>query len=474
MKVKSVLSLGVALAVGFVCSDAEVFYFGNDLSYVNQMEDCGAVFREAGQVVDPYVNMAEHGTNLVRVRLWNDPYWQDDIPRATDSVKAQYSNLEDVTKTIRRSKEAGMAVALDFHFSDFWADPGRQVIPRDWVDVAADDDALAQRLYEYVVAVLDSLDAEGLMPEIVTLGNESNSGILLQDELHVQVRPNGFMEIEGRGTWRDSDERLSKLWNAGIRAVRECGQRSEVDPKIALHVADPNAMLSFFDRMVRIGITDFDLAGISYYYAWHKGSIRETGDILRAFKAKYPQYGAIILETGYPWDSANIDGLVNIISDSDPQYLPLSPEMQLRYYVDLTQEVIDAGGVGMVVWEPLWLSTPCRTPWGTGSSHEHVAYYDHRDNNNLHVGGTWMEADYTGLRVAQPVAFSSFREATRGRVEVAFGVSAGIEYQIERSKDLQDWNLSRCLLPQSEGEANFSIEVGDGDRSFARVWKLGE
>ncbi|MDQ8179157.1 glycosyl hydrolase 53 family protein [Pelagicoccus sp. SDUM812005] len=474
MKVRNVLSLGIAFAAGFLCADAEVFYFGNDLSYVNQMEDCGAVFREGDAVVDPFVNMAEHGTNLVRVRLWNDPYWQEDIPRATEAVKAQYSNLEDVTKTIRRSKEAGMAVALDFHFSDFWADPGRQVIPRDWGDVAADDDALAQRLYEYVVAVLDGLDADGLMPEIVTLGNESNSGILLQDELHVHRKPNGFMEIEGGGTWRDSDERLSKLWNAGIRAVRECGQRSDIDPKIALHVADPNAMLSFFDRMTRIGITDFDLAGISYYYAWHKGSIREMGDILRAFKAKYPQYGSIVLETGYPWDTANIDGLANIISDPDPQYLPLSPEMQRRYYVDLTQEVIDAGGVGVVVWEPLWVSTPCRTPWGTGSSHEHVAYYDHRDNNNLHAGGTWMEADYTGLRVARPVAVSNFSGAQEGRVEVAFGVSPGSEYQIERSDDLRDWKASGSLRPQSEGEAIFTIELDEKGSSFARVWKLGE
>ncbi len=394
MKVKTTLFIGVFLPIAASLFASETFYFGNDLSYVNQMEDCGAVYRENGERVDPFVSMAEHGNNLVRVRLWNDPYWQEAIPRASLEVKSQYGNLEDVTKTIRRSKEAGMAVVLDFHFSDFWTDPGRQVIPRAWLEVADDDDALAQRLYEYVTDVLSGLDAQGLMPEIVTLGNESNSGILLQDELLIEEQADGFLKIEGGGSWRDDDERQAKLWNAGIRAVRDCGKRSQINPQIALHVAGPGDMMYFFDRMVRIGVTDFDIAGISYYYAWHKGSIAETGEVLRSFKSKYPQYTSMILETGYPWDSENIDGLENIITDVDSEYSPLSPEMQRKYYVDLTQEVIDAGGLGVVVWEPLWLSTPCRTPWGTGSSHEHVAYYDHRNGNSLHAGGTWMEAEY--------------------------------------------------------------------------------
>lgn len=448
------------------------FYFGNDLSYVNEMEDCGAVYRENGDEVDPYVLMAAHGNNLVRVRLWNDPYWLELVPKVNENVKAQYSNLEDVTETVRRSKEAGMAVILDFHFSDMWADPGRQVLPRAWKHTAGDDDALAELLYGYVVDVLEGLDGQGLMPEIVTLGNETNPGMLVQDTLTVEENGDGTLRIEGGGTWRDGDERLGKLWNAGIRAVREVGARAEINPKIALHVADPGEMMAFYDRMMRIGVTDFDIAGISYYYAWHKGSIEETGDVFRRFKAKYPQYAPMILETGYPWDSENIDGLNNIISDVDPGYAPLSPEMQRKYYVDLTQEVIDAGGIGVVVWEPLWVSTPCRTPWGWGSSHEHVAYFDHRDKLNFHVGGTWMEAEYANLPEARATELRFEFDGETKETRLSFLGEAGREYQYGQSRDLERWVLTDSIQPNESGERSVRLgEPGDEGR-FGRVWEI--
>lgn len=448
------------------------FYFGNDLSYVNEMEDCGAVYRENDEVVDPFVSMATHGTNLVRVRLWNDPYWLELVPKLNENVKAQYSNLEDVTKAIRRSKEAGMDVILDFHFSDMWADPGRQVIPREWQHAAGDDDALAQLLYEYVKSVLVGLDEQGLMPEIVTLGNETNSGMLLEDELSVRELEGGFLEIEGGGTWRGGDERLSKLWNAGIRAVREVGAVASVNPKIALHVADPGDMMGFFDRMVRIGVTDFDIAGISYYFAWHGGSISHTGNLIRAFKTKYPQYDPMVLETGYPWDTANIDGLNNIIADVDPQYSPVSPNMQRKYMVDLTQEVIDAGGVGVIFWEPLWVSTDCRTPWGTGSSHEHVAYYNHRDNHNLHAGGTWMEAEYQNLPAVEGAEVSFNFDHESLKTQIVFNVNPGSEYQYDLSSDLRDWDVVDFFRPVESREVSVSLPSAAELPRFGRVWKI--
>lgn len=82
------------------------FYFGADLSYVNEMEDCGAVYRKDGQARDPYALFAELGTNLVRVRLWHNAEW------------TKYSDLDDVRQTIRRARAAGMEVLLDFHYSD--------------------------------------------------------------------------------------------------------------------------------------------------------------------------------------------------------------------------------------------------------------------------------------------------------------------------------------------------------------------
>ena len=141
---------------------AQGFHFGADLSYVNQMEDCGAVYREGGVATDPYELFAEHGTTLTRVRLWVDPTWQNGLAQPA-GVKAQYSDLDDVRETIARAHGAGMDVLLDFHYSDVWTDPGRQVVPARWQAAATDTDALADSVYEYTKRTLQTLDAEGLM-----------------------------------------------------------------------------------------------------------------------------------------------------------------------------------------------------------------------------------------------------------------------------------------------------------------------
>jgi arabinogalactan endo-1,4-beta-galactosidase len=97
------------------------FYLGADLSYVNEMEDCGAVYKNSSnQEADVFDIFETAGANLVRVRLWHNPTWTN------------YSNLEDVKKTIRRAKDNNMAVLLDFHYSDTWADPSKQEIPLAW------------------------------------------------------------------------------------------------------------------------------------------------------------------------------------------------------------------------------------------------------------------------------------------------------------------------------------------------------
>ncbi|MBE0652377.1 MAG: glycosyl hydrolase 53 family protein, partial [Bacteroidales bacterium] len=127
--------------------NSQTFYFGNDLSYVNQMEDCGAVYKEKNNAKDVYEIFADHGTNLVRVRLWIDPSWWQGPLVQPAGVKPWYNDLEDVKETILRSKKAGMQVMLGIHYSDFWADPGRQLIPRAWVNAAYDLNALKDTVY---------------------------------------------------------------------------------------------------------------------------------------------------------------------------------------------------------------------------------------------------------------------------------------------------------------------------------------
>ena len=127
---------------------------GVDLSYVNEMEDCGAVYRYEDEAADPYAIFAATGANLVRLRLWHDPDW------------TEYGTLVDVTRSIRRARQHEMAVLLDFHYSDDWADPGNQIIPAAWRDAKTTEE-LAQRLYDYTYVTLMALDEQGLLPEYV-------------------------------------------------------------------------------------------------------------------------------------------------------------------------------------------------------------------------------------------------------------------------------------------------------------------
>src|ERR1044072_1020804 len=130
----------LATAFGAVHAEGPKLYLGADLSYVNEVEDCGAVFRKDGKKVDPFKLFAAEGANIVRVRIWNDATW------------TRYSNLADVKKTIARSKAAGMQVLLDFHYSDDWADGEKQIIPKAWVGLTNAQQAKA--LYDYTFTVL--------------------------------------------------------------------------------------------------------------------------------------------------------------------------------------------------------------------------------------------------------------------------------------------------------------------------------
>lgn len=389
------------------------FYFGHDLSYVNQMEDCGAVFKEGGLPQDVFAIFADHGTNLVRVRLWHDPSWWQDSLVQPAGVLPHYNDLADVKLTIARAKAAGMQVMLDLHLSDFWADPARQLIPRAWLDVAYDTEILSDSVYQYTAQVLAELDAEGLMPDIVKIGNESNGGILR----HIPT-PDGF---DVQSTVSNNWARHGQLWNAAIQAVREVGATASIDPKIAIHFTNDldGQVWNFNNLMVNAAVTDFDIIGISYYYAWHEGSIQALQSTIADLVATFPGYEVMVAETGYLWSTQNFDQLNNIIAVPDPEYLPVSPGKQLEYMVDYAHAVKNGGGTGVIFWEPAWVTTPCATPWGTGSSHEHVAFFDPDDDNFIaQGGGSWTEPHW----YADPAAVKvTFRVNMQG-VDVSQGV----------------------------------------------------
>src|SRR5678810_495701 len=136
-------------------SAASDVYKRQDLSYVNQIEDYGGAYSDSGRLRDCFRILKDHGANTVRVRLWHTPTWVGNINNGK-----MYYDLYGVEKTIRRAKEAGMAVSLDIHYSDRWADPAAQETPAAWAGLPLN--ILKDSVYNYTLAVLNYYKSKNL------------------------------------------------------------------------------------------------------------------------------------------------------------------------------------------------------------------------------------------------------------------------------------------------------------------------
>ncbi len=380
MNFKTIIVLIAAFLLNLSISGAQNFYFGNDLSYVNEMEDCGVVYKENGAPKDVYQIFKDHGGNLVRLRLWHTPSWYDTL-----NMGKRYSDFQDVRKSIARAKAQGMAVLLDFQLSDFWADPQRQLCPSAWLGVVNNLPLLKDSLYNYVHKTLSGLNAEGLLPEMVQIGNETNKGIMLSPA------------VDAAG-WSLDWNRNSQLFKRAIQAVRDVETAAGKKVKVAIHIAGPADAGWLMQGFWNNGVTDFDVIGISYYWAWHKPtSIADAGNVVAQLKQQYTGKEVMIFETGYIWTNQFNDNAANIITAVHPDYAPASPENQRRWLIDMTQEVLNKGATGVMYWEPAWVSSTCWTPWGQGSHQEHATFFDFQNNLLGNGGVKWMQHPYENL-----------------------------------------------------------------------------
>lgn len=328
-------------------------YLGADLSYVNELEDCGAVYRYKDEPIDPYSLFAKKGTNLVRLRLWHSPDF------------SPYSNFQDVKKSMGRAKKQGMPVLLDFHYSDTWADPGRQNIPKAWQKIT-DLNILGDSVYQYTLNTLLKLGKSGLIPKMVQVGNETNSEIL---------------QPEGKPKESIDWKRNAFLLQRGIAGVREASARLGSTIEIMLHIAQPENALWWFQAASENGLKDYEWIGISWYPLWSSVKMDGLADAIKTLIRLY-QKELMIVETSYPYTLENVDKANNILNENAllSQY-PATPEGQRNYMIDLTQITLDAGGSGVIYWEPAWISSSCKTMWGDGSHWDNATFFDASNNN---------------------------------------------------------------------------------------------
>ena len=320
------------------------------------MEDCGAIYKDlSNNIKDPYKIFAESGTNIVRIRLWHNPTWTN------------YSNYNDVKKSIMRAKSENMQVLLDFHYSDTWADPSKQQIPDAWLNDIYNTSILGDLLYNYTFDTLEDLANLNLLPNIVQIGNEINSMILQNDNLNSPI------------DW----DRNAMLINKGIKAVRDLSTQENKKIDIMLHIAQPENGLWWFEEANNAGVTDFDWIGLSYYPQWSNYNLTNLENPLKTLIQTYSKR-LMIVETAYPFTLLNADSANNILNkDSLIEGYPASQKGQLDYLNDLKTAIQNSGGDGIIYWEPAWVSTGCNTLWGKGSHWDNATLFDNNSKANI-------------------------------------------------------------------------------------------
>jgi beta-galactosidase len=269
---------------------------GADISFLPELEDRGMKFYDNGQQKDAIEILKDHGFNYIRLRIFNNPSTEKGY-----SPGKGFCDLEHTLKMAARVKKAGMKLLLDFHYSDYWADPQQQYKPSAWIGL--DFNQLQSALKDYTKMVLMALKQQGTLPEMVQIGNEINHGF---------VWPEGHI---------NNPDSLASLIKAGIAGVKE------VDPSIIimLHIAlgGQNAESVFWlDNMFARGV-DCDIIGLSYYPRWH-GTLDDLTYNLNDLIRRYNKY-------------------VNVVEYSHKK-------LEVN---DIVFNLPDNKGTGTFIWEPL-------------------------------------------------------------------------------------------------------------------------
>lgn len=307
-----------------------------DISSLPELEERGVLFKDFdGSNMDPFDLMKKYGVNAVRLRLWNNP---ENVEEAKG-----YCDLEHTISMAKRIKEHDMSFMLDFHYSDFWADPGQQRKPKAWEKLNFDE--LKKAMYMFTRDTLLKLKENGVLPEIVQIGNEIRSGLLFPEgELPDYVH-------------------MVELVNAGISAARTVANADTM--KVMIHLDQGGRyfyLKEWFEKSMEAGLLDFDLIGLSYYPFWH-GTFMDLRDTLIKLISDYEK-PIMIVETAHAWRRSK----QGFIDESQERVagIPATPEGQRRvldFVNNITASLPNNMGLGVYYWEPLCVPNNSEGGW---------------------------------------------------------------------------------------------------------------
>lgn len=342
------------------------FIMGMDLSSIVSLENSGVKFYDYNNnEEDIFKILKQSGITHIRVRIWNDPY--DENGHGYGGGNCDINTALQIAK---RAKKHNLKMILDFHYSDFWADPGKQMAPKKWKDL--DIETKAQQLYQYTYDCLSLFKKEKIDVAIIQLGNETNNG------------------LSSETIWMNI---IYHLMASGSKAIRE------VYPKalIAVHFANPENTDSYdkYASKLQYYNLDYDLFATSYYPYWH-GSLDNLKNVLNNINDKYHKK-TMIMETSYAYTDMDTDYFPNTISNESSviKNYPYSIQGQTNAILDIIETATSIDNcIGICYWEGAWITVgnnyeSNKIKWeeyGSGWASSFAASYDPNDAGKYYGG----------------------------------------------------------------------------------------
>lgn len=449
------------------------FYRGMDASAVLALENSGVKYYNFdGEEQDVFMTLAQAGVNYIRLRVWNDPY--------DENGNGYGGGNNDVATAIalgQRATKYGMKVCIDFHYSDFWADPKKQFVPKAWEGMGIEEKSDA--LYNFTLESLTQLLDAGVDVGMVQIGNEINNGM------------SGETDVAN----------VRKLLTAGSKAVREAAANSGKEILVAVHYTNIDDMKKLDTLLTGLQVKeiDYDIVGLSFYPYWH-GTIEDLKNAIIHIRDTYGKK-VYVAENAYCYTAEDGDGSANSVEGTDDlaEGYSASVQGQANEVRDVCAAASEAGAEGVFYWEGTWIpvgpadadNSDLWEKYGSGWASSYASGYDPKDAGQYYGGCSWDNQamfDFTGHPLASLKVFKYLKYGATAPLAVDSIPAVTVACNIGTDPELPDtvsviyndrseaqvpviWNTDDVAAIDTENGGNFTVSgtLEDGTEVTAAV-----
>ena len=449
------------------------FYRGMDASAVLALENSGVKYYNFdGKEQDVFMTLAQAGVNYIRLRVWNDPYDENG-----NGYGGGNNDVATASALGQRATKYGMKVCIDFHYSDFWADPKKQFVPKAWEGM--DIDEKSDALYNFTLESLTQLLDAGVDVGMVQIGNEINNGM------------SGETDVAN----------VRKLLTAGSKAVREAAANSGKEILVAVHYTNIDDMKKLDTLLTGLQVKeiDYDIVGLSFYPYWH-GTIEDLKNAIIHIRDTYGKK-VYVAENAYCYTAEDGDGSANSVEGTDDlaEGYSASVQGQANEVRDVCAAASEAGAEGVFYWEGTWIpvgpadadNSDLWEKYGSGWASSYASGYDPKDAGQYYGGCSWDNQamfDFTGHPLASLNVFKYLKYGATALLAVDSIPAVTVACNIGTDPELPDtvsviyndrseaqvpviWNTDDVAAIDTENGGNFTVSgtLEDGTEVTAAV-----